>query len=226
MRAKGIGAVLLALGMLVLWTVSASAQYDVKRGEFLTDVEYAKMKAVDAMAYCTALSDELAARQKELADLKMQADANRSRSTQLRTQLKSLNDKIADLKNKVAMMEREYGPYRNKEFQHAVVKGECLSIIAAYDRVYGDKMKWPRLYRANRDQITDPNLIYPKQMLKVPQGYPKWHMVIEGEFLSKIANYWEIYNSGKEWPRIYEANKDQIRDPDLIYPDQVLTIPR
>ncbi|MEO0185274.1 MAG: LysM peptidoglycan-binding domain-containing protein [candidate division WOR-3 bacterium] len=34
-----------------------------------------------------------------------------------------------------------------------------------------------------------------------------------------------IYSDAKKWPEIYEANKDKIKDPDLIYPKQVLTIP-
>jgi nucleoid-associated protein YgaU len=50
--------------------------------------------------------------------------------------------------------------------------------------------------------------------------------VIEGEYLSKIASYWEIYDDARQWPRIFEANRDQISDPDLIVPNQVLTIPR
>jgi nucleoid-associated protein YgaU len=33
------------------------------------------------------------------------------------------------------------------------------------------------------------------------------------------------YGSGFEYTLIYEANKDQIRDPDLIYPGQVFTLP-
>ena len=111
-------------------------------------------------------------------------------------------------------------------FDGVHMKGEYLSMIAGYGQIYGDTMKWPRLYRANRDQIEDPDLIYPDQVLNVPHGYPTWHVVVQDEFLSKIANYWEIYDDGREWPRIYEANKDQIRDPDMVYPDQVLTIPR
>ncbi|WP_343079398.1 LysM peptidoglycan-binding domain-containing protein [Ostreiculturibacter nitratireducens] len=35
----------------------------------------------------------------------------------------------------------------------------------------------------------------------------------------------ETYGSGFLYVRVYEANKDQIRDPDLIYPGQVFTVP-
>jgi nucleoid-associated protein YgaU len=28
------------------------------------------------------------------------------------------------------------------------------------------------------------------------------------------------------WPRVFEANRDQIADPDLIFPGQVLRVPQ
>lgn len=52
---------------------------------------------------------------------------------------------------------------------HTVVKGECLWYIAGYEHVYGDPTKWPLIYRANRDKIKDPDLIYPGQVLKIPR---------------------------------------------------------
>jgi hypothetical protein len=44
-----------------------------------------------------------------------------------------------------------------------------------------------------------------------------------GDLLWKLAR--QRYGSGLQFTLIYEANKDQIRDPDLIYPGQVFTIP-
>ena len=35
----------------------------------------------------------------------------------------------------------------------------------------------------------------------------------------------ENYGDGLLYVRVYEANKDLIRDPDLIYPGQVFTVP-
>ncbi len=52
------------------------------------------------------------------------------------------------------------------------------------------------------------------------------HVVKKGENLWWIAQYREVYNDPWQWPRIYEANREQIEDPDLIYPGQVFTIPR
>ncbi len=52
---------------------------------------------------------------------------------------------------------------------HTVVKGESLWYIAGYKSTYGDPTKWPLIYKANRDKIRNPNLIYPGQVLRIPR---------------------------------------------------------
>ena len=49
------------------------------------------------------------------------------------------------------------------------------------------------------------------------------YTVVAGDSLSKIAKR-ELGDAGK-WKAIYEANRDSIKNPDLIHPGQVLTIP-
>jgi len=49
------------------------------------------------------------------------------------------------------------------------------------------------------------------------------YTVKSGDSLSKIAKH--IYGDGNKWHRIYEANRDKIKNPDLIHPGQELTIP-
>ncbi|MBO6783312.1 MAG: LysM peptidoglycan-binding domain-containing protein [Alphaproteobacteria bacterium] len=44
-----------------------------------------------------------------------------------------------------------------------------------------------------------------------------------GDYLWNIAR--QRYGSGFQYTVIYEANREQIRDPDLIYPGQVFTLP-
>jgi nucleoid-associated protein YgaU len=50
------------------------------------------------------------------------------------------------------------------------------------------------------------------------------YTVVAGDSLSKIAK--REYGDASKWPKIYEANRDQIQNPDLIHPGQVLTLPR
>jgi hypothetical protein len=52
------------------------------------------------------------------------------------------------------------------------------------------------------------------------------HVVRGGECLWWIAEYEDIYNDPFMWPLIYNANRDRVKDPDRIYPGQILRIPR
>ena len=49
------------------------------------------------------------------------------------------------------------------------------------------------------------------------------YTVKSGDSLSKIAKH--FYGDGSKWHQIYEANRDTIKNPDLIHPGQELTIP-
>jgi nucleoid-associated protein YgaU len=49
------------------------------------------------------------------------------------------------------------------------------------------------------------------------------YLVVKGDSLSAIAK--REYGDAKEWRRIYDANRDIIKDPDLIYPGQTLRLP-
>ncbi|MBN2208719.1 MAG: DUF4398 domain-containing protein [Candidatus Coatesbacteria bacterium] len=52
------------------------------------------------------------------------------------------------------------------------------------------------------------------------------HSVVRGECLWRIAGYPAIYSDPFLWPLIYSANRDRIKDPDLIFPGQIFDIPR
>jgi nucleoid-associated protein YgaU len=54
-------------------------------------------------------------------------------------------------------------------------------------------------------------------------GSVRKYVVVKGDSLSKIAK--REYGDANKWRAIYEANTDLIKDPDLIYPGQELTIP-
>ena len=51
---------------------------------------------------------------------------------------------------------------------YEVVKGDCLWRIAKKPEHYGNGFAWPVIYSANRDQIKNPDLIFPKQTFKIP----------------------------------------------------------
>lgn len=53
---------------------------------------------------------------------------------------------------------------------------------------------------------------------------PVLHEVKKGDNLWKIAE--KHYGNGSKYPEIFEANKPMLKDPDLIYPGQMLRIPK
>lgn len=52
------------------------------------------------------------------------------------------------------------------------------------------------------------------------------YTVVKGDYLWKIAGKQDIYADPYQWMRIYTYNIDQIKNPDLINPDQIFKIQR
>lgn len=45
---------------------------------------------------------------------------------------------------------------------------DCLWKIAGYKSIYNNSRLWPKIYRANKGKIKNPDLIYPGQVFKIP----------------------------------------------------------
>ena len=56
--------------------------------------------------------------------------------------------------------------------------------------------------------------------------FPTSYTVRSGDKMNIIAARREIYNDSYQWPLIYKANRDQIRDPHILFVGQQLVIPR
>lgn len=56
-----------------------------------------------------------------------------------------------------------------------------------------------------------------------PKDTVRTYTVVSGDSLSKIAK--RFYGNANHWRVIFEANRDQISNPDLIHPGQVLKVP-
>ena len=66
----------------------------------------------------------------------------------------------------------------------------------------------------------------PPPVVKKPRVLPDEYPVRGGETLWTIAARKDIYADALLWPLLYQANRDQIKDPRQIYPGQNLAIPR
>jgi len=84
------------------------------------------------------------------------------------------------------------------------IKNEVWSKIKAIDSAYADLIA---------DVTIDASLPVP----------PRIYEVVSGDSLSKIAK--KFYGDPMKYPKIFDANKDQLSDPDKIKPGQKLKIP-
>ena len=94
--------------------------------------------------------------------------ANRDAAQMIEQATKEAGKIIALAKKKAQEL---WAAWRDKIFPsvYLVRKGETLADIAAKKLVYGDPFLWPILYKANRDQIRDPQFIFPGQQLSIPR---------------------------------------------------------
>lgn len=132
---------------------------------------------------------------------------------------------------------------------YTVQSGDSLSAIA--QRLFGDANRWHELFELNRDQIENPDLIYPGQVLKLPGAAPAapppaapppapkplapapvpnppasgpTYTVQPGDTLSGIAQ--RALGDAARWPELYAANRAAIGpNPNLIAVGTVLQLP-
>lgn len=62
-----------------------------------------------------------------------------------------------------------------------------------------------------------------RMTVEAPEPESQFYEVKSGDSLSKIAK--KYYGDAMKYPVIFEANKPMLKDPNLIYPGQVLRIP-
>ncbi|PWC57013.1 peptidoglycan-binding protein [Azospirillum sp. TSO22-1] len=88
----------------------------------------------------------------------------------------------------------------------------------------------PGIYALRADQVTETGKVMarvelPVQVSEVPKNLPDGQSLVvqPGNSLWRIAR--RTYGDGLRYTTIYEANRSQIRDPDLIYPGQIFSLP-
>jgi len=175
---------------------------------------------IDALAGLSP--EDLFRRKTEVADLEAkiaQAKGNKiAILSEMEGKLANLDTQLAGLKAKVP--DNIYDKY-------TVLKGDYLWKISKKPDIYNDPFQWIRIFCVNRDQIKNPDLIHPDQDLKIARGVGKnEYLVVKGDYLRKIAGLPNVLNDPAKWTKLYEANKDILINKEMLYPYQVLTIPK
>ncbi len=166
--------------------------------------------------------EELFKRRDEIAELGEQLKAAKqneiSTLTEMQELIASIEGKLTQINNKLP--KAVYDKY-------TVVVGDYLWKISGKPDIYNDPMQWMRIYSVNTDQIDDPDLIFPEQILKIQRGVGlNQYLVAKGDYLQKIAEKPDVLGDPSSWTKIYEKNKTIIGDdPSMIFPYTVLVIP-
>ncbi len=161
-----------------------------------------------------------------LVPLKNEVDMNKKDK---RYALTEIYNKVNDLSNRADQLiqrGRSYTPPKPRHDTYVVVLGDYLWRISGKKDVYADPFQWMKIYSANRDQIRNPDLIYPNQSFLIPRAVEQNEYWVErGDYLKGIAQ--KVYGNPSAWVKIYNANKKIIgEDSSRIYPHTILIIPK
>jgi len=198
----------LALAVFVLLNANVFAQKteDMTKEEWQNEMNRLTQQKISLTNELNALKAEVANLKKTRDGLKSYDDcinelyamlgATKADIDNFRNQLNSLSSKIdaqeapkadrqAELdamkKNKISALPEFFDKVQNQlqrkldawvvappEINYTVVRGDCLWNIAKKKEHYANPFAWPVIYKANRDQIKNPDLIFPKQIFKIP----------------------------------------------------------
>lgn len=118
--------------------------------------------------------DEKKRKLAEIAEKAEKAEKERLMRAELEAEAKLRAEQLA----KSAEIERQ-AHKKVKEISQAlptsyiVRRGETLPQISARTEIYNDSTLWHIIYRANRDQISDPKRLWPGQVLVIPRNLSK-----------------------------------------------------
>jgi len=77
------------------------------------------------------------------------------------------------------------------------------------------------LMAGNVKGVTDVKI--DKMQAPKPAPEVEYYTIVSGDSLSKIAK--KFYGNAMDYPKLFDANREVIKDPDLIYPGQKIRIP-
>ena len=77
------------------------------------------------------------------------------------------------------------------------------------------------LIAGNVKGVTEVNI--DQMAAPAPAPEVEYYTIVSGDSLSKIAK--NFYGNAMDYPKLFDANREVIKDPDLIYPGQKIRIP-
>ena len=140
---------------------------------------------------------------------------------------KSLAEKLADeARQQYEASKKKAAAKSNAEALMADVEAKLKARQSQAEQAAASASASASKAKANAESLMDDLTakLKAKQPKAAPKPAPEIYEVQPGDSLSKIAK--EKYGDMARWQEIFEANKDQIKDPSLIQVGQKLVIPR
>lgn len=204
------------------------------------------MKSLKFFAVLSLLlffSANLFAQEKEMTEEEWQSEINRltAKKNELTTELNTLQNDVNNLKSTQAGLQSYddcmKGLYSMVGASEADINKFRKMVAELNGKIGNDNYdkedimaQWQKLSSNSVSALPD---LYEKVHNQMKRALDAWdqkpkeimYTVVRGDHLWGIAKKKEHYGNGFAWPVIYKANRDQIKDPDLIYPKQVFKIP-
>lgn len=135
--------------------------YDQCIDEFYASLGFNKADIENFRKNLNSLASKIDAQEAPKADRQAELDAMKKNKI---SALQEFFDKVHN------QLQRKLDAWQEKpkDIDYTVVKGDHLWGIAKKKEHYANPFAWPMIYQANRDQIKNPDLIFPKQMFKIP----------------------------------------------------------
>lgn len=164
------------------------------------------------------------------------AEAQLLATDEYQTASNALQDGESAIRRKKYKLARQILPLAEAHAQKALVKArqeqvkreqrKALEREAQLRREAEEAAKQAAIEQSTSSPQNKMKTTPPLPAMKRPLVRPKTYRVLGGETLWTIAARSDIYADALLWPLIYQANRDQIKDPRQIYPKQTLAIPR
>lgn len=212
----------LIVGFLFVAVAPVMAQEKMSKDEWQSEMAAANQKVADLQAQLKKLGDDVKTLQGQSdkldADLKACQDALYGMLGVTAADVDAYDKELTGMENRVAELQRmsdaDLAQHKDEvEKLDARLKEMAQSKIALIPR-YGDRV------RSLQEKVTA--LLGSMQREKT---YTVGTWSKNRDCLWNIAKKKDVYANAWLWPKIWQGNRDKIKDPDLIKPKWVLKIP-
>jgi len=114
----------------------------------------------------------------------------------------------------------DLGEQLNLKDTVVTVEGEILKVKGQVQTQYEKNLLWDKIKEIGGQVPVD----LKANITVADESVHHWHTVKSGESLSKISK--KYYGDPMKYKKIFEANTNILKNPDIIQPGQVLAIPK